>query len=82
MFLVSRILGNESRAESLDLVRPGLAAGKHRAVSAGSTATALNEGFFGLMYLETPVMVLAGADAGDEDIDFAVGYRPRSRGRS
>ena len=67
--------GNEAGADALDLVRAGLAAGEHGAV-----------GRFDGDGLELWLALLdvagdagdgaAGADAGDEDVDLAVGVIP------
>ena len=70
--------GDESRAEALNLVRAGLAAGEHRAVRR-LHGDGLELGLARLDVAGDAGDGAAGADAGDEDVDLAVGVFPDFR---
>ena len=69
-------LWDEARADALNLVRTGLAAGEHRTLRRldrdGLEATASSA----LMYSRHAGDRAAGADAGNENVDLAVGVVP------
>ena len=72
--------GNETGADSLDRVRPFLAAGQHRR-GIRLDRDDLDAGFPCLEHFADPGHRAAGTDAGHEDIDLAVGIVPDLFGR-
>ena len=71
---------HEAGADALDLVRAGLAAGQDRAVGRLDRDD-LEAGLARLQHLADAGDGAAGADAGDEDVDLAVGVVPDFLGR-
>ena len=72
--------GHEAGADALDLVRPGLAAGQHRAVL-GLDGEDAQRRPARLEHLPDAGDGAAGADAGNESVDRAVGIGPDFLGR-
>ena len=70
--------GDEARADALNLVWRRLSA-RENGLSAGSTAIALNDAFFGLMYSRDSRDRAASTDARNQDVDFAIGVVPDFR---
>ena len=68
-------VGHKAGADTLDLVRAGLALGEHRG-GGGLDGDDLNLGVLLLEELAHAGHSAAGADAGDEDVDLAVGVIP------
>src|SRR6478735_4397012 len=68
-------LGNEVGADALDLVRAGGAAVEDRGLL-GLDGDDLHAGFAGLEHLADTGDGATGADAGDDDVDLAVGVLP------
>ena len=76
----SRIVGHEAGADALDLVRAGLAARQDRRILRLDRDD-LRDGLARLQHLADAGDGAAGADAGDEIVDLAVGVVPDLLGR-